>query len=427
VLPAEGPPIEDGAVAIEAGRIAAVGTSAELGRGRHFPEAAIVPGFVNAHTHLEYAVYAGFGDGLGDFSEWISLHIERKARIDWDDHVSIARAGAAECLASGVTTVGDCSYTGAAAVAGAELGLRATVYLEVFGTDPGAALERFGAARARVEPAFSDRVRPGISPHAPYSTGIDVYAACAETGLPLATHVSESASELAYLRDGSGPWSSMRLFVQPFGTTGPRLLAEHGLLGPGLLAAHCVHVDEDEIELLAASGAAVVHCPRSNAFLGCGVAPLAALRRAGAIVALGTDSPASAPSFDLFEELRAAVAGARARERRADALSASEALELATLQGARALGLEAEVGSLVPGKRADLIVVSMEGSSYLPWEDPAGAVVFGGAPDRVITTLVDGEARYERGGTEWHELLRKAASARSRLLAIPASAPAVAS
>ncbi|HEY7422392.1 MAG TPA: amidohydrolase family protein, partial [Gaiellaceae bacterium] len=362
MLPVEGPPIEDGAVAIEAGRIAAVGTSAELGRGRHFPEAAIVPGFVNAHTHLEYAVYAGFGDGLGDFSEWISLHIERKARIDWDDHVSIARAGAAECLASGVTTVGDCSYTGAAAVACAELGLRATVYLEVFGTDPDAALERFGAARARVEPAFSDRVRPGISPHAPYSTGIDVYAACAETGLPLATHVSESASELAYLRDGSGPWSSMRLFVQPFGTTGPRLLAEHGLLGPGLLAAHCVHVDEDEIELLAASGAAVVHCPRSNAFLGCGVAPLAALRRAGAIVALGTDSPASAPSFDLFEELRAAVAGSRAREQRADALSASEALELATLQGARALGLEAEVGSLVPGKRADLIVVSMEGS-----------------------------------------------------------------
>jgi 5-methylthioadenosine/S-adenosylhomocysteine deaminase len=427
VLPVEGAPIEDGAVAIEAGRIAAVGTRTELGRGRHFPEAAILPGFVNAHTHLEYAVYGGFGDGLGDFGEWIALHIERKARIGWDDHVAIARAGAAACLASGVTMVGDCSYSGAAAVACADLGLRGTVYLEVFGTDPGSALERFAAARERVGDAFSDRVGPGISPHAPYSTGIDVYRACAETGLPLATHLSESASELAYLRDGSGPWAGMPLFVKPIGTTGPRLLAEHGLLGPRVLAAHCVHVDEDEIELLAASAAAVVHCPRSNGLLGCGVAPLAALRRAGATVALGTDSPASAPSFDLFEELRAAVAGSRAREQRADALSGSEALELATLKGARALGLEADVGSIVPGKRADLTVVSMEGSSYLPWEDPAGAVVFGGAPERVITTLVDGEARYERGGTEWHELLRKAASARSRLLATPRSARAVVS
>ncbi|HEY1370325.1 MAG TPA: amidohydrolase family protein [Gaiellaceae bacterium] len=427
VLPVEGPPIADGAVAIEDGRIAAVGTSAELGRGRHFPEAAILPGFVNAHTHLEYAVYGGFGDGLGDFAEWITLHIERKARIGWDDHVAIARAGAAECLASGVTTVGDCSYSGAAAVACAELGLRGTVYLEVFGTDPERALERFAATRERVEEAFSDRLRPGISPHAPYSTGIDVYRACAETGLPLATHLSESASELAYLRDGSGPWAGLRLFVQPFGSTGPRLLAEHGLLGPGVLAAHCVHVDEEEIELLAASGAAVVHCPRSNGLLGCGFAPLAALRRAGITVALGTDSPASAPSFDLFEELRAAVVGSRAREQRADALSGSEALELATLSSARAIGLEAEVGSLVVGKRADLTIVSMTGSPYLPWEDPAGAVVFGGSPERVITTLVDGEARYERGGTEWPELLRKAASARSRLLATPRSAPAVAS
>src|SRR5262249_35471515 len=177
------------------------------------------------------------------------------------------------------------------------------------------------------------------------------YLACAETGLPLATHLSESASELAYLRDGSGAWADMKLFVRPFGTTGPRLLAEHGLLGPRLLAAHCVHVDEEEIELLAARGAAALHCPRSNALLGCGPAPLAALRRAGAVVGLGTDSPASAPSFDLFEELRAAVAGSRAREQRADALSASEALELATLRGARALGLEAEVGSLVAGGR----------------------------------------------------------------------------
>jgi len=96
VLPVEGEPIEDGAVAIEDGRIAAVGTVDELGHGRRYEEAVIVPGFVNAHSHLEYAVYGGFGDGLGDFAEWITLHIQRKARIGWDEYVDIARLGAAE-------------------------------------------------------------------------------------------------------------------------------------------------------------------------------------------------------------------------------------------------------------------------------------------------------------------------------------------
>ena len=132
VLPVEGDPIESGAVAVEDGRIVAVGAAKELGEGRRFEDAAIVPGFVNTHSHLEYAVYAGFGDGL-PFGPWLALHIERKARIGWADSVAIARLGAAECLASGITTVGDASYSGAAAPACAELGLRALVYLEVFG------------------------------------------------------------------------------------------------------------------------------------------------------------------------------------------------------------------------------------------------------------------------------------------------------
>jgi 5-methylthioadenosine/S-adenosylhomocysteine deaminase len=425
VLPVEGAPIEGGAVAIEDGRIAAVGSSEELGVGERFEGAAIVPGFVNAHSHLEYAVYGGFGDGLGDFAEWIALHVQRKGRIGWDEYVDIARLGAAECLASGVTTVGDCSYSGATAVACAELGLRATVYLEVFGADVNAALEHFARIRDRAEDSFSERVRPGVSPHAPYSVSLDLYRACAELGLPIATHISESTSEVAYLLRGEGAWSGYRhLLVEPPGMTGTRLLAEHGLLGRDVVAAHCVVLDEEEIELLAATATGVAHCPRSNAALGCGVAPLAELRGAGARVGVGTDSPASAPSFDFFEELRSVVLSARARARRPDVVSAAEALELATLGSAAALGLDREIGSLAPGKRADLAVVSLEGSAYLPWEDPAAAVVFGGSPDRVLATYVDGEAHYEKGGFEWHELTAAAHSARRAMLAPPAPADA---
>jgi cytosine/adenosine deaminase-related metal-dependent hydrolase len=424
VLPVEGSPIEGGAIAIEDGRIAAVGTTQQLGEGTRHDDAVIVPGFVNAHSHLEYAVYGGFGDGLGDFAEWITLHIQRKARIAWDEYVDVARLGAAQCLASGVTTVGDCSYSGATAVACEELGLRATVYLEVFGADPAPALEHFAAIRDRVADSFSGRVRPGISPHAPYSVSIELYEACAELGLPIATHVSESPAEVAYLLTGAGAWGDYKdLLVDSPGRTGTHLLAEHDLLGPNVVAAHCVVLDADEIALLAATETGVAHCPRSNGALGCGVAPLAELRAAGARVGVGTDSPASAPSFDFFEELRTVVLSARARAARPDVLSAGQALELGTLGSARALGLDGEIGSIVPGKRADLAVVSLEGSAYLPFEDPAAAVVFGGSPDRVVATYVDGEARYERGGMEWQELTAAAHSARRAMLAQPTARP----
>ncbi len=426
VLPIEGAPIEEGAVVIEGGRIAAVGTAAEYGAGERFEGCVLVPGFVNAHTHLEYAVYAGFGDGLR-FAPWILVHIERKGRLDPAEMEAIARLGAAECLRSGVTTVGDCSFSGAAATACDELGLRAIVYLEVFGKSPEQITERLEESRGRIADALSDRVRLGISPHAPYSCSPEVYAAALELGLPLATHFNESADELQWLHAGTGPWESLaESLPAPLGESGIRGLARRGLLDSSapFLAAHCVHVDEEEIELLAAHDVAVAHCPRSNAVLGCGVAPLTALRAAGLRVGLGTDSPASAPSFDLFEELRAAVLAARAREQRPDALSAAEGLELATLGSARALGLEDEVGSLVPGKRADLAVISLAQSPYVPWEDPAAAVVFGASPECVVTTLVDGVERYRKEVFEWQKLRSAAASARGRMLAAGTAVPA---
>ena len=416
VLPVEGEPIENGAVAIDGERIAAVGTAAELGEGERFPDSAIVPGFVNAHTHLEYAVYAGFGDGQS-FGPWIQTHVERKRRLERAEMEAIARLGAAECLRSGVTTVGDLAFAGATAYACAELGLRAIVYLEVFGDDPADARRQFEEKREYVAPALSERVRLGVSPHAPYTCATSVYEYAAGLGLPLATHLNESQDELDWLLRGEGPWEPFgEMLIDPDGRSGIRRLAAAGVLGPEVVAAHCVKVDPEEIDLLARHDVAVTHCPRSNALLGCGIAPLDALRRAGLRVGIGTDGVSSVPSHDFFEELRAVVFHARAREERADVLSATEVLELATLGGARALGLAAEVGSLVPGKRADLAVLSLSGSPYLPWEDPAAAVVYGGAPQRIAATLVDGRTRYERGGTEWHELTGAASAARGRML-----------
>jgi cytosine/adenosine deaminase-related metal-dependent hydrolase len=415
-VPVDGPPIRDGAVVIEDGRIAAVGSRHELGDGKHYPDAVLLPGFVNAHTHLEYAVYAGFGDGL-EFGPWIMLHIERKRRLDFEEMQAIARWGALECLRSGVTTVGDASFSGAAATACAELGLRAIVYLEVFGEDARALETSFEPKRARVADAFSERVRLGVSPHAPYSCSLELYRSCAELGLPLATHLAESEAEGAWLTTGAGPWRDYAELLVPHPeTTGIRALAQVGLLGPRMLAAHCVQADMEEIELLATHDVAVAHCPRSNALLGCGIAPLAALREAGVRVCIATDSPASTPSFDMFDEMRAALAGCRARERSPHSLTAGEALELATLGAARALGLENEIGSLTPGKHADVTVLSLADTPFLPWEDPVTALVLGGSPGRVLATLVSGETRYEKGGKAWPELIDAAHSARSRLL-----------
>ncbi|HEU0247054.1 MAG TPA: amidohydrolase family protein [Gaiellaceae bacterium] len=417
VVPVEGPPIRSGAVAIgDDGTIAAVGSIDELGEGERHRDAVILPGFVNAHSHLEYAVYTGFGDGF-PFPDWIGMHVQRKSQIDLADMEAIARLGALECLRSGITTIGDCSFSGAAATACADLGLRGTIHLEVFGESPDVLGERFEPMSERIAGALSDHVRLGVSPHAPYTCSLELYHACDGLGLPVATHLAESEAETEFLLTGKGAWESFAdMLVRPPRTSGIRALAGAGVLGPHVLAAHCVQADEEEIAILADNDVAVAHCPRSNAILGCGVAPLSALRASGIRVCIATDSPASTPSFDMFDEMRAAIIAARARERRPDALTAAHALELATLGGARALGQDADLGSIAAGKKADLTILSLADTPFIPWEDPVTAVVLGGSPQRVVATLVSGETRYEKGGGTWLELIDAARSARGRLL-----------
>jgi 5-methylthioadenosine/S-adenosylhomocysteine deaminase len=147
---------------------------------------------------------------------------------------------------------------------------------------------------------------------------------------------------------------------------------------------------------VAAGGASIAHCPRSNALLGCGAAPLADMLAAGVQVGIGTDSPASAVDFDLWAELRTAIYTARAREALPDALTAQQALELATIGGARALGYGDQIGTLTVGKRADLTAIDLTGSPFAEVEDPVASAVFAGSPERILLTVVDGVVRYRK-------------------------------
>jgi cytosine/adenosine deaminase-related metal-dependent hydrolase len=390
VVPMDGPPIADGAVEIADGRIVAVGP-AEGGEDLRHADSVILPGLVNAHTHLEYTAMAGFGDGM-PFSPWIADHIRRKDTQEASDLLAQSRAGAAASLAGGVTTVADCCYAGTVAQAAAEAGLRAIVYLEGFSVWEG--------LEARLEAALdalptSSLVHAGVSPHAPFTVTHDDYAMLValarRRGLPVATHLLESDRETEHLD------------------------AFAGVLGADTVAVHGVLLNEADIALLAQLDVPVAHCPRSNALLGCGIAPLSELLAAGVRVGLGTDSPSSALDFDMWAEMRAAIMLARARAHRADALVAETALELATVRAADAIGLGGEIGSLTPGKAADLTVLDLSGSAFLPWDDPVTATVYGGSPDRVSLTVVAGEIRYRRG--EWAR--PDASAARAKMIQAP--------
>jgi cytosine/adenosine deaminase-related metal-dependent hydrolase len=390
VVPMDGPPIADGAVEVTDGRIVSVGPA----NGREdasYREAMILPGLVNAHTHLEYAAMGGFGDGL-PFTPWIGDHIRRKDTQTVDDLLDQARTGAAACLAGGVTTVADCCYAGTVAQAAGEAGLRAIVYLEGFSVWDG--------LEARIEAALdalpvSELVSAGVSPHAPFTVTHADYAMlialARRRGLPVATHLLESARETEHLD------------------------AFADVLGPDTVAVHAVLVNAADITLLAERDVPVAHCPRSNALLGCGIAPLTELLEAGIRVGLGTDSPSSAIDFDMWAEMRTAIMLQRARGGRADALSAQTALELATTRSAAAIGLGDSLGSLTPGKAADLIVLDLAGSPFLPWEDPVTAAVYGGSPDRVALSVVAGEIRYRRG----ERTPPSASAARAKMIQAP--------
>ena len=437
VVPVGAEPIGGGAVAVSDGAIVAVGGRAEVlrahgdARVEELGSAILLPALVNVHTHLEYATYGGFGDGM-EFGPWIADHVARRPRLKQRDVDAFADLGALHCLRSGVGTIADAAFAGASVRAASEAGLRGMVGIEAFGgkgADPAPIVqstwERVLAHREEASPL----VRVGISPHAPYTVSPALYRALDELaraeGLPLITHVAESAGELEAVDRGTGPVAeALRALaeVEPSGLHPVELMGELGLLRPDVVLVHMVQISEEHARMVAAGGAGIAHCPRSNALLGCGAAPLAAMLDAGVHVGIGTDSPASAVDFDMWDEVRTAIFTARAREARPDALTAHRALELATVGGARALGLGDVIGSLEVGRRADLTAIDLTGSPYAEVEDPTVSAVYAGSPERTILTVVDGVVRYRRStdGSRLADAIAAARPGRARMIGLDA-------
>jgi cytosine/adenosine deaminase-related metal-dependent hydrolase len=398
VIPVDGAPIERGAVLIGAdGRISAVGLDAVVPRPHdtpavEFDDAVILPGLINTHTHLELTGFAAQVPER-EFATWIRRLRELKTTRTAAEYVAAARRGLAECYAAGVTTVADTGDSGAVIRVLAEAGGSGVAYQEVFGPRPSQSEASLTGLQERVRelaPLATGRVRIGVSPHAPYTVSGPLFSAVAgwarAEGLPLAVHVAESGAESQFLLAGSGPfaqaWLARGISLPPSaGFTPVRWLAEHGVLSDRCLCIHAVQIDPTDIRQLADSGAAVAHCPLSNLAHDHGVAPLAALLEAGVRVGLGTDSEVSVGRPDLLAEARAAATQA--------GLNPDTVLELGTLGGARALGLDRETGSLTPGKWGDCAIIRVaEGNG-----DPAEMVLHSSAHD-VLGTYVGGREVY---------------------------------
>ena len=372
LLPISEPPIRDGWVAVDRGRVASTGRRAPPGAGPRIDvdlgRVAIMPGLVNAHTHLELSYLRGKVAPAPAFIIWVRGVMEaRRQRTD---------PGAAEILdavdralheatAAGTALIGDISNTLVTFVPFTRSALAAVVFFELIrfnAPDPDAFVEEACRRIDALEP--TERVRASLAAHAPYSVGPLVFRAIRraidrDPFVPCSVHVSESMEEVEFIRTGGGPWRALLEEVGAWdpswiapGVSPVQFLDDSGFFDARVLAVHGVQMSPADLGRLAARGTTLVTCPRSNRHTGAGAPPVAAFYASGLRVAVGTDSLASAPDLNVFAELAAMRA-------LAPKVPASALLASATIQGARALGFDADFGTIEAGKRARLLAVEI--------------------------------------------------------------------
>ncbi|RJS71017.1 MAG: hypothetical protein CW694_06275 [Candidatus Syntrophoarchaeum sp. WYZ-LMO15] len=393
VLPVTHNPIRAGGVLIRDGVIKAVGSGRDLERAYpdeevlFFENEVIMPGFVNLHSHIEYSSLHK-RCRRGSFTGWIQDMIRESRRMEDDDWVRSSGLGAREMVRSGVTCIGDITKTDTSFDAILDAGIRGVVFLEVIGFDDSVVediitglIERIRRFRSR----GNGRVRIGVSPHAPYTVSRRLFEAVGSVSsrmnLPVMTHLAETEDEERFVRDGEGIFAGSFKDIAGWkgvewrgvGLSPASYLDACGLLSERTVVAHAVHVSDEDILLLKRRGVSIAHCPRSNRYLGVGDAPVKKILDMGINLGLGTDSLASVDSIDIFQEMRSIDPRVPPPTR----------IRMATINGAKALGMEDQTGSLEPGKCADIIAVTTEKddpySVYLSSRDDIRIVIAGGS------------------------------------------------
>lgn len=372
------PPLAGGAVAVHDGRIVAIGTARELiavyGRpAADYPDCVLMPGFVNAHTHLELTHFPAWRlrDGLDyhphRFVDWIIQMVKVRRKVSQAETITSLKAGIAASLRAGTTAVGDIvtSPELLSAYAGSCIGGR--IYLELIGQDRQIFEPRLSKALAAIQTISGPRL-PGLSPHAPYTLNsnllADIAIAARQASLPLSLHLAESSDESDLLFNSSGPLAEemyplvgwQDFLPAPRRTTPARFFDSGGLFGPSTLAVHGVQLTPADAALLQERGVTLCLCPRSNERLAVGTAPVHLFKKLGMPLCLGTDSLASNDSLSLWDEIRFAL------DRYKGELGPEKLLEMATQGGAAGIGLADQLGSLEAGKRADFQLVELGGA-----------------------------------------------------------------
>ncbi|PYS42514.1 MAG: amidohydrolase [Acidobacteria bacterium] len=385
--------IEDGAVAIKAGRIVALGHTAEIDRtydAREILNAGgkvIIPGLINGHTHVPMTLFRGLADDL-DLQEWLTKYIfPAEAKNVTEDFVRVGtRLGLAEMLRGGTTTYCDMYYfEDAVADETFKAGMRGVLGETVIDF-PVADNKTNAEAMAYTEKFVSHwkgnaLIVPAIAPHAPYTVSEDhlkaIRAFSDRTGAPIVTHISETKREV----DDS---------IKAKGASPIDYLNRIGFLNNRVIAAHVVWPSEEELGLLKKLGVGIVHNPQSNMKLASGVAPVPQMLKLDLPVGLGTDGAASNNDLNIWEEIDTAALLHKLIARDPKVVSAQEAFEMATIRGARALHLEKEIGSIEKGKRADLVVVDLDDLNQTPYYNIYSDLVYATKANDVRTVIIEG-------------------------------------